>query len=410
MGSIQDRWWKTVRQPDGTTKRVKTDRYGVGDRYRVRYDGPDGRQRSTSFPDRKKKAAENFLTTVESDKLRGSFIDPSAGRVLFRERAELWLRTHRFDESSRELAELRVRKHIVPFFGHMQMSAIRPGAVMEWDASLAGELASSTRSVAFSFLSAIFTAAVDDGVIAKNPCSAKSVTQPEPIVRKVIPWRMDQVSAIRAGLPARYRPMVDIGAGCGLRQGEILGVSPDDFDFDEGWLHVRRQVKRVRSCLVFGLPKTDLERRTPLPDSVARVMKAYFDLVSPLWITLPWEDPVRGEPTRVRLVFTTPRRNAINRSTFNDNAWRPAVIEAGLVPTRSTGMHALRHFFASALLDAGESIKAVAEYLGHTDPAFTLRTYTHLMPGSQGRALRAIDDLFKAPDDPDGPGMAPGSA
>ena len=52
-------------------------------------------------------------------------------------------------------------------------------------------------------------------------------------------------------------------------------------------------------------------------------------------------------------------------------------------------MHALRHFFASVLLDAGESIKAVSEYLGHTRmPGFTLRTYTHLMPASDAQDPR----------------------
>ncbi len=43
------------------------------------------------------------------------------------------------------------------------------------------------------------------------------------------------------------------------------------------------------------------------------------------------------------------------------------------------------------LLDAGENVKALAEYLGHSDPGFTLRTYTHLMPDSSDRARRAID-------------------
>lgn len=159
--------------------------------------------------------------------------------------AETWLRTDRFDESSRELAEIRVRKHVIPYFGHLPMAAIKPGTVMEWDASLAGQLASSTRSVAFSFLSAIFTAAVDDGIIQKNPCSAKSVTQPAPVVRKVVPWRIETIRAIRGGLSPRYQPKVDVGAGCGPRHGEILGLSPKDFDFDGGWLHIRRQVKRV---------------------------------------------------------------------------------------------------------------------------------------------------------------------
>lgn len=65
---------------------------------------------------------------------------------------------------------------------------------------------------------------------------------------------------------------------------------------------------------------------------------------------------------------------------------------ADLPKVRDNGTHALRHFYASVLLDAGESIKALSEYLGHHDPAFTLRTYTHLMP--------AIDDVFRGPGRP----------
>ncbi|GAB3812121.1 hypothetical protein GCM10027605_53340 [Micromonospora zhanjiangensis] len=49
-------------------------------------------------------------------------------------------------------------------------------------------------------------------------------------------------------------------------------------------------------------------------------------------------------------------------------------------------------FYAAALLDAGESISALASYLGHADPGFTLRVYTHLMPASEERTRRAIDD------------------
>jgi hypothetical protein len=60
-------------------------------------------------------------------------------------------------------------------------------------------------------------------------------------------------------------------------------------------------------------------------------------------IALPWEDPLRGAPVTVPLVFTTGRRgNAINRATFNDKAWHPAVAGAGIPPSRATGMHALR--------------------------------------------------------------------
>ena len=79
------------------------------------------------------------------------------------------------------------------------------------------------------------------------------------------------------------------------------------------------------------------------------------------------------------------------------------MLGAGIEPSRATGMHALRHFYASALLDAGENIKAVSEYLGHTDPGFTLRVYTHLMPSSEDSARRAIDAVFETLD---GPGAA----
>ncbi|MBE1561670.1 tyrosine-type recombinase/integrase [Nonomuraea africana] len=65
---------------------------------------------------------------------------------------------------------------------------------------------------------------------------------------------------------------------------------------------------------------------------------------------------------------------------------------------RKHGMHALRHYFASVLLDAGESIKALADYLGHQNPGYTLRTYTHLMPGSEGRTRSAIDQTFSRED------------
>lgn len=71
--------------------------------------------------------------------------------------------------------------------------------------------------------------------------------------------------------------------------------------------------------------------------------------------------------------------------------WKPALGAGGMEPTRENGMHALRHFYASVQLEAGTSIRALAEYLGHADPGFTLRVYTHLMPSSEDRARQAVD-------------------
>jgi integrase len=88
-------------------------------------------------------------------------------------------------------------------------------------------------------------------------------------------------------------------------------------------------------------------------------------------------------------------RSAYNRNSVNDYVWKPALRAAGIPAIRENGMHALRHWFASVPLDAGTSIKALAEHLGHVDPGFTLRIYTHMMPESEDRSRKAIDRALR---------------
>ncbi|WP_280428739.1 tyrosine-type recombinase/integrase [Nocardia brasiliensis] len=78
---------------------------------------------------------------------------------------------------------------------------------------------------------------------------------------------------------------------------------------------------------------------------------------------------------------------------FNKVVWQPAFAKAGLTyRTRADGMHTgLRHYYASKLLARGVSVTELAEFLGHEDPGFTLRVYTHLLPSSNERARQAVD-------------------
>lgn len=125
----------------------------------------------------------------------------------------------------------------------------------------------------------------------------------------------------------------------------------------------------------------------------------------PVEVALPWLTPTGPKVTH-RLVFTSGIGAAIWSQGFNDQAWKPALASAGIIPTpekgqryaaaREHGMHALRHFYASVLLDAGENIKALSLYLGHSDPGFTLRVYTHLMPSSETRTRKAISAMYQA--------------
>jgi integrase len=96
------------------------------------------------------------------------------------------------------------------------------------------------------------------------------------------------------------------------------------------------------------------------------------------------------------------------RAELNHFLWKPALRRAGVPePKRAEGFHALRHFYASVLLDGGESIKALSEYLSHADPGFTLRTYPHLMPSSSERTRRAVDGVFQPVDSEQAEGPEP---
>ncbi|GGM60815.1 tyrosine-type recombinase/integrase [Dactylosporangium sucinum] len=394
MAHIEDRWYKAV-EVNGKTTRVPTELCGKGRRYRVRYIAPDGRERSQSFPDKEKKAAEAFLVSVEADKLRGTYVDPNAGRILFQDFATEWLNNQTFDPSTREVTERRLRRHIFPQLGSRPLSSIRPTHLREFDRTLqrAG-LSSGFRAVTYFNVATILNAAVDDERIAKNPCHARSAPSPKADPRKVVPWTHERFYAVRAGLRDRFRLTADLGGGCGLRQGEILAVAAEDFDLTRSVMHVVRQLKIVGGRLVFALPKGRKTRDVPLAESVADSVAAHLAQWTPVPVTLPWEEP-DGPLVTVELMIYGTGKAALDRNRFNRSVWHPALAHAGVERNREQGMHALRHFYASVLLDAGESIKALSEYLGHSNPGFTLRTYTHLMPSSEERTRKAVNNVLR---------------
>ncbi|MFH8975504.1 tyrosine-type recombinase/integrase [Streptomyces sp. NPDC017890] len=409
-GHVQDRWYKNVPGPDGKTVKVKTERYGVGHRYRARYIAPDGSEKSRSFPDKQKRKADAWLSNIEADMSQGRYIDPAAGAVTFGQYAKEWMAGLTIDPVTRESVEIRLRVHALPYLGDRPLASFRPSHLRAWMRQLeeTGRAASYRRSI-FANVSAVFTAAVEDRVIAENPCRARSVRAPALDGRKVKPWSVDRVMAMHEALPDVYREMVSLGAGCGLRQGEIFGLAVEDVDFLGGVLRVTRQVKLIRGVqAVFGPPKGGKERHVPLPESVATALEAHITRHQPVDLTLPWKTP-DGPPVTASLLFVNAGRQSLHRTRFNRTVWHPALVSAGIPLGRENGMHALRHFYASVLLDAGESIKALSEYLGHHDPSFTLRTYTHLMPNSEARTRAAVDRVLRGPDHPqDGPDTAHG--
>ena len=284
-GHIQDRWYKVSTGPDGKTVKTKSDRFGTGLRYRARYIGPDGTEKSKSFPDKQKRLADLWLTNIEADMARGQYIDPQASRTTFRDYAERWIAALTTDLSSRAAVEGRLRLHAMPYLGGRPIGSFQAEHIRDWSRQLEETVGSASyRRLIFDAVSSVLNAAVDDRLLTSNPCRARSVKAPRPAPTRVHPWSASQVFGVRAGLPERFQAMADVGAGCGLRQGEIFGLAVDNIG-DLGWLYVRQQVKKVRGGLVFAPPKRGKVRDVPLDPEVSAALREHMRRIPPVEIT-----------------------------------------------------------------------------------------------------------------------------
>ncbi|MHA6784072.1 tyrosine-type recombinase/integrase [Pseudonocardia saturnea] len=392
MATVDDNWYALIKRPDGTTQKVPTSRHGVGSRWLVRWRDDAGTPRKKSFA--RKADAERAAAEIETELARGTYLDPDAGMIRFRDYAEQWRRSQFSDPGTTYQVGIRFRLHVYPTFGHLPLRAITPSVIRQWTSGL--RMARSYQRTIFANVSQVFGAAIADDLIAKNPCRSGTVRKPVPDPRPIIPWPAQWVAGVRDALPARYAVVATLAAGAGLRQGEILGLTPDDIDTRQGTVHVRRQVKLTAGNQPYlALPKGRKTRSVPVPPSVIDAVLGHLTDLPVRTLTLPWDRP-DGDPLTVSLMLTSRESTPVNRHYFNAKIWKPALMVAGVPPTRDNGCHALRHYYASVLLDGGESIKTVSERLGHADPAFTLRTYTHLLPSSESRTKEIIEAALPA--------------
>ncbi|MFE2425734.1 tyrosine-type recombinase/integrase [Streptomyces sp. NPDC059373] len=413
MADVYDRWHKSHPKPgeeqctehkSRTRLMVPTTDHGIGKRWQVRYRDLNGAQRKENYEN--KAAADARAAEVENELRGGTYVDPLAGRVTLARYAQQWLSAVTAGPTTVQRYEGVIRNHIEPHLGRRELRTLnKPSLIQAWVKQLqTAGLGASTINGINDILVSILDAAVEDGLVSRNACRSSAVKLPTQTKKKIVPWSLERIHAVIAGLPKRFQGGGKLGFGCGLRQGELFGFAEDDIDFAGLEIHVNRQIRIVKNKLVFALPKGNRIRSVPMSPGVAKELKVHIKEFPPVAITLPWATP-DGEPRTYRLLFTDAKGKAYNRSVFNQGDWKRALVAAGVIPPRTSGsqyfaaapddgMHALRHAYASVLLDAGETVKALAEYLGHSDPGFTLRTYTHLMPASAARTRRAIDQAL----------------
>jgi integrase len=223
----------------------------------------------------------------------------------------------------------------------------------------------------FAVLRSVLRLAVADELLAANPCAR--VDLPEVAQRVLEPLPADAVARLAAAITPRYEAAVWLAAGCGLREGEVLGLTVPRIDFLGRKIRVAKQMQnRVASPL-----KTRKSARVvPADDMVIGKLAAHLQL---------WPAGPDG------LLITNRLGKPVQRNSFG-HCWRAAVKAAGL--PQGTRFHDLRHFYASALIRAGLNVKVVQSRLGHATASETLETYSHLWPDDADLGRGAIEAMF----------------
>lgn len=425
-GYIEDRWYK--KGPDGK-RSIPTERCNQGKRYRVA-GVPGVRDRSfdklTGVD-----GAKAWLAKAQHESSRGEFIDPRDGTMLLREYVEdhWWPNQNYPDPITRATVKGKVWNHVLTHLGSKPLNGIKTPQLRAWLKALNAQLGAGTVNDVWGALSSILQAAVDDERITKNYCrSQKTLRPPARPEPRASAWSRERVQMVRTLIDSRVRLAVDLGVGAGLRQGEVFGLASEDVDVDAQVLHVRRQVKKVGSKLVFALPKGRKTRTVPVPAHLLARVQEHLEQCPARAVTLPWGDPEAGDtekeikeraPQTFELLLTATQGGAWRRDYFNARFWKPALEAAGLIAPpeetkrpiagkpgrfrtvkryaedREMGFHSLRHTFASVQLDARESVVSVSKWLGHADPSITLRIYAHMMPEADGRGRTAMQNWFE---------------
>lgn len=379
-GHVEDRWTR----PGDAGRRVRSDRWGKGKRWKARYPLPNGRTKTHAAATRD--AAEAWLARMAT--MDGQYVDPRAGAVSFRDYSEQW-REHQVHHRPRtkDSARIRLAKTVYPVIGDRPMSSLRRSDVQHLVGEACESLAPSTVRVMYAYVAAIFRSAVEDRIIPSSPCL--SIKLPERATKRVVPLTTAQVQEIADRVPPRWRAAVILAAHSGLRSSEWRGLTVDDLT---PRLHVRSAIApqsvtvRVARQLagredgqpVWGEPKTGAGNRDVRLGPTAAAALA--------------EHLAEFGTGNAGLIFHTSTGAPYPQGEASD-IWRRATAGMGLADR--SGWHALRHYHASVLINDGKSARRVADRLGHADPAETLRTYSHLWPSDDSDSADAAERAFK---------------
>ena len=271
------------------------------------------------------------------------------------------------------------RTKILPYFGERKIAEIEPKDVIAWQNHLLafkrangkGYSASYLRKI-HSQLSAIFNHAVDFYHLPSNPAQkAGNIAIEE--YKEMLFWTKEEYQKFAEEMmdkPVSYYAFQML-YWTGIREGELLALTPADFDFERGTVKISKTYQRFKGQDVITSPKTKKSNRTiQMPDFLCQEMQEFFKMQYGL--------------KKKDRIFT------VTKSYLHHEMDRGAKA-AGVKRIR---IHDLRHSHISLLIDMGFSAVAIADRVGHESIEITYR-YAHLFPSKQKEMANRLDDLGK---------------
>ena len=329
--------------------------------------------------------------------------------ITIREAADLWLQACARKELERSTVESykSEAEHLLPLVGHVKLTHFSMPAVRKLEDALSADHSPVMVKRCLKTLGCIFANAQDEGLVVVNPVRERtrkrngksdvkrsSRDKGKLKVGVHIPSTAEMKAIINAATSLRWRVFLMTAAFTGLRAGELRGLRWENVHLDKSELNVMERADKYRQI---GNPKSrDSSRTVPLVRVLVAALKE--------WKDRPEDNGLARLRGPNELVFPAERASVLCLQTICESGYHPAVVRAGLVTKdgkpKYTGLHTLRHFYASWCLapkergGCGLDYKTVQEQMGHSKISMTLDTYGHLFPVGAEVMNEAADKLL----------------
>ena len=363
---------------------IHVNRGKFGNTYRVKLRDPDGKQFTKTFKSRRQ--AEAWQVEQKHKLSKNTWSDPKSGQMTVRELAAQWreIKIPNKRQRTRERDDSILERHILPYLGSRTIASIKKldvdRLINKW--TQAGQK-NGTVLRQRAILSGLFTFAVDNDYLTKNPvaaCSVKKEPSAEPRVISIA-----DVEKILNELNTTDQTMLIVMLGCGLRWSEVVGLRTKDVDLtaEHPTLTVDQSVHVTTVGILTQPPKSRAGRRKHrLPTGVTEWLVEYLKVNG------------LSEDCSDRLIFTAPEGGVVRYSNWVKRHLDKAIDRAGI--SRVT-TKVLRSSYGTYLAENGIPLKTIQKNMGHADSRTTMNHYIGPTDQAAVRAADVMDSILPRP-------------